>query len=299
MPGAAAGAVDETATEVHAPAMALAGEIARVIAAFERRLGARLCIYDYDGAFRAYLPPDRTHHDHPLCRHVNRQGAPCSAFDRVEIERRLRADPEPFFKRCHAQIVEHVAPLRHGGRMVGAVLSGQFTLRALPEGLVESPTRLRLGAESRRQLNALPQLTPAEMEDLDLLMRAFAARLECLLDAALSQPAGPPRRRWTVENFLGRRGLLRSPLRDLARELGLSPERARHAVKELFGVGYAELLMRRRVDEAKRLLLHTDLTIAAIAERCGFSDASHLHRAFRRHERATPASLRGRAAPKP
>jgi AraC-like DNA-binding protein len=272
-------------------------EIARSIAAFERRLGARLCIYDYDGAFRAYLPPDRTHHVHPLCRHVNRQGAPCGAFDQLEIARRLRAHPEPFFKRCHAQIVEHVAPLRHAGRLVGAVLSGQFTVRSSPDGLVESPTRLRLGGESRRQLGALPQLSAVEMEELDLLMRAFAARLERLLESALEQPAGPPQRRWKIEHFLGRRGLLRSPLRDLARELGLSPERARHAVKELFGIGYAELLMRHRLDAAKRLLQHTDLTIVAIAERCGFSDASHLHRAFRRYERATPASLRRSAAP--
>jgi AraC-like DNA-binding protein len=283
--------------DVHAGRVDLAAEIARTIAAFERRLGVRLCIYDYDGALAPYLPPGRTHHDHPLCRHVIRQGGPCSVFDRIGVEKRLRAHPEPFFKRCHAQIVEHVAPLRHAGRLVGAVLSGQFTVREPPDGLVESPTRLRLGPESRRQLGALPQLSPAEMEELDLLMRAFAARLERLLESALDQPAGPPQRRWKIEHFLGRRGLLRSPLRDLARELGLSPERARHAVKELFGIGYAELLMRRRVDAAKRLLQHTDLTIVAIAERCGFSDASHLHRAFRKYERATPASLRRSDAP--
>src|SRR4051812_5278604 len=102
-------------------------QVAALITSFERRLQARICVYDYVGTVRPWLPPDRTFHGNPLCRHVIRQGAPCTAFDRLEVERRLCLHPQGFFKRCHARIVEHVTPLTVGGVLVGAILCGQYT----------------------------------------------------------------------------------------------------------------------------------------------------------------------------
>ena len=57
--------------------------------------------------------------------------------------------------------------------------------------------------------------------------------------------------------------------------------------------GIAELLARRRLDAAYELLTQQpDLTIAEVAERCGFGDAGTLRSRFRREFALSPSQLR-------
>jgi AraC-like DNA-binding protein len=67
--------------------------------------------------------------------------------------------------------------------------------------------------------------------------------------------------------------------------------------KQTMGVTFGRFRARTRLSLAAQLLLTTDLTIAAVAEQAAFVDSSHLHRAFFRHYRCTPAQYRqnGRA----
>ncbi len=51
-------------------------------------------------------------------------------------------------------------------------------------------------------------------------------------------------------------------------------------------------LVERRIEEAKRLLLQSDIPIAEIGQQCGFADQSHLTRVFRTATGATPARWR-------
>ena len=54
--------------------------------------------------------------------------------------------------------------------------------------------------------------------------------------------------------------------------------------------------MRRRIEEACRLLHHSDLSIEQIAERTGFCDRGHFTRVFRTLRRIGPATFRKRNA---
>ena len=49
-----------------------------------------------------------------------------------------------------------------------------------------------------------------------------------------------------------------------------------------------------RLEEARRLLTETDATIAAIAERCGFSSANYFALFFKRETGLTPTAWRMR-----
>ncbi|MFH9420712.1 helix-turn-helix domain-containing protein [Streptomyces sp. NPDC017529] len=51
-------------------------------------------------------------------------------------------------------------------------------------------------------------------------------------------------------------------------------------------------LVRLRIEEAERLLLATDFTVARIAARCGFADPGALSKAFLRHTGARPSAYR-------
>ena len=70
-------------------------------------------------------------------------------------------------------------------------------------------------------------------------------------------------------------------MEDLARAVGLHPKYAATRFREVCGMTPWQYLTRLRVAEAQRLLLTTDLTILAIAERSGFGSQARFYAAFR------------------
>ncbi|MFI6166475.1 helix-turn-helix domain-containing protein [Nocardia sp. NPDC051052] len=81
-------------------------------------------------------------------------------------------------------------------------------------------------------------------------------------------------------------------LADIADEVHLSARHFLQVFKEVTGTTPYRHLSRLRIDEAKRLLRDTDLTLGQIAARCGFADASALSTAFLRHTGARPSAFR-------
>ena len=58
------------------------------------------------------------------------------------------------------------------------------------------------------------------------------------------------------------------------------------------------MLMRLRLDEAKRLMSSTDLTFAEISDRLGYCNAAYFTNIFRDSEGATPREWRKRQQPR-
>jgi AraC family transcriptional regulator len=80
-------------------------------------------------------------------------------------------------------------------------------------------------------------------------------------------------------------------LADLANVAALSPIHFARQFKKTTGRSPHQYLLHARVETAKRLL-RTDLSIAEIACRCGFSHQEHLTRIFGRFVGVTPAAYR-------
>lgn len=90
-----------------------------------------------------------------------------------------------------------------------------------------------------------------------------------------------------------RENLHREITRDeTAQHAGISPGHFSHLLKERTGRSFTELLRQCRVDLACELLLHTEETLAAIADRCGFCDQSYFTRVFRDVKGLTPGQFR-------
>ena len=69
---------------------------------------------------------------------------------------------------------------------------------------------------------------------------------------------------------------------------GKSPSTLNRLFLAIFGKSPIDYLIERRLDEAEILCTSTCDTLAKIAARCGFADASHLLRTFHRHGRPLP-----------
>lgn len=77
-------------------------------------------------------------------------------------------------------------------------------------------------------------------------------------------------------------------LNDLAAIVQLSPYHFLRLFKQSTGVTPHQYILRSRIDRAKSLLQHSQLTIADIASRTGFCDQSHLTRQFKQLTGMTP-----------
>lgn len=127
-------------------------------------------------------------------------------------------------------------------------------------------------AALRRRLELTPNASQPTNADSQL-----AARYRALVEASYRSPWG---------------------IADYANKLCISPERLRVACVRTTGSSPLALLNARRLLEAKRSLLYTSMSIALIAESCGFPDPAYFSRFFARSTGHSPRAyrLRKRAA---
>jgi AraC-like DNA-binding protein len=64
--------------------------------------------------------------------------------------------------------------------------------------------------------------------------------------------------------------------------------------RNTMGMTFGQFCLKSRLTHAARLLLSENLPIGAIADRTGFADSSHLHRAFTKQHGCTPGVYRAR-----
>jgi len=86
-------------------------------------------------------------------------------------------------------------------------------------------------------------------------------------------------------------------LRDVARELGMTPAHLTTVVRRRTGRAVGEWIIERRMAEARALLAETDLPIAEVARRVGMHDAGYFSRLFGRTHGTSPRNWRNRPAP--
>jgi AraC family transcriptional regulator len=82
------------------------------------------------------------------------------------------------------------------------------------------------------------------------------------------------------------------PLKEVARECGLSVGHFSHAFRRTLGVAPHKWLIEQRVVLSKEKLRDDGLSLSDVAMECGFSDQSHLTRVFRQTVGASPGAWR-------
>jgi two-component system response regulator YesN len=81
-------------------------------------------------------------------------------------------------------------------------------------------------------------------------------------------------------------------LQEVADAVCLSPSYLGSMFRDSLGVSYVKYLTSLRIDEAKRLLRMTDLSIVYIAQKVGYPNVTNFYRHFQRMEGKTPTTYR-------
>ncbi|MDF1567333.1 MAG: helix-turn-helix domain-containing protein [Spirochaetaceae bacterium] len=95
--------------------------------------------------------------------------------------------------------------------------------------------------------------------------------------------------RFMRENFYER-----ISLKDVAAQVGLSPDYFGKFFRQEIGRSFSEFLNGLRIEEAKRLLANSTASLGDIGYACGFEDQSYFTRVFRKSVGTTPSMYRER-----
>ncbi|MGC4073927.1 MAG: AraC family transcriptional regulator [Nibricoccus sp.] len=93
--------------------------------------------------------------------------------------------------------------------------------------------------------------------------------------------------RWILNHLSNNRAVS-----DAARTIGVSRPQLYRLISQVRGCSPRRLLLRLRLQTAKRLMAESDLKLDSVARECGFSDASAFCRAFRAVDGCSPTKWR-------
>lgn len=82
-----------------------------------------------------------------------------------------------------------------------------------------------------------------------------------------------------------------------AAHLGISKDSLNTAVRKVLQQSPHQYIQSRLINEAKTLLLNSDLKVSEIAYKLGFSDAAYFNRFFHRHNQISPGKFRSQNLP--
>lgn len=179
--------------------------------------------------------------------------------------------------------------------------SGQQFLRASPLFFphLHPPTLIVSDADAAAPMRTLLDLEREYVGALPGRAEMLRAHLQVLLItlARLVSPAGDAETRHSsllrefdalVEAEHGRK----TSLSTLAAHLAVTSGHLNAVVRHATGATAGAFVRERIVLEAKRLLLHSDLSVAEIAAQLGFDDPSYFGRFFRRYTGESPGGFR-------
>jgi AraC family transcriptional regulator len=95
-----------------------------------------------------------------------------------------------------------------------------------------------------------------------------------------------------IEDFIDQELASNFGLVDLAALVGYSPDHFARLFKPAFKQSPYQYVLGRRIEKAKAMLRDESLSIAEIAEACGFSNQGHLTTQFKRRTGVTPGAYR-------
>lgn len=151
---------------------------------------------------------------------------------------------------------------------------------------VSGPLSAWLANRMLREFLSQDDVAPLAIEGVVLEMLAESARSS--EDRASNAPAWLKRVRELLEaSYLDTPGLS-----NLASVAGVHPVHLSREFHRHYRMTIGEYIRKRRVERASELLSKSELSLAEIANTCGFSDQSHFCALFRKHCGVTPAKFR-------
>lgn len=261
---------------------------------FHRITGIRITVFDAELNELVSYPEQCA----PFCRLIRAhpQGrAACARCDR-EACAIAAGENRTHIYRCHAGLTEAVTPLYVGKVLVGYLLFGHvFGYDSREEGWQEIRrccSGYGIDPEVLRQAcRGCTHVSRDYIQSAARILHATASHLVQQRMATLREDSDAAR----LDAYLCAHFTRDHTSQSLCKQLSLGRSRLYKLSQQLYGCGIQQQIRRLRMDRAKALLLdHPDMSIAAIAEDCGYTDYNYFITVFSRTVGQSPGKFRSR-----
>lgn len=260
--------------------------------AVEQQYALYITIHDHTGSLLLsdgmMLRPQGNIHRCDFCTYNrHHHGDECVDHCRWQIAAEAARSGKPFISRCHAGAVELVLPLLRSGKHLATIFAGTFRdpELKLPSSCPKELDQLYNSLPVWRPNNVALYLREMEMLGTTLLSLAENERFS-------SGNTGHGRKALIEEFFRFNLSTPKLGLKNLADKLELSQSRTSHILQQEFNQSFSQLLNQVRIERVCQLLSSTEMTLAKIAQLCGFRNEYYLSRVFRRETGMPPGSYR-------
>lgn len=213
-------------------------------------------------------------HANPYCMAVKaRRGDVCLAH---QVKIRHDGREEPYVIECHAGVREYIFPVYRGEDFFGYVaVSGYLGGGGIvPDGTHHRLPSLKEGDIPTALADTLVPPLVSMLRELFLMTEKLGESEENMMSQYLAEN----HTNITFDNF--------------CRHFSRSRSYMSHKFKSMFGTSFADYCNALRLEDARRMLLHTDEGVTDIALCAGFGDVSYFIRLFKEKYGASPLKYR-------
>lgn len=251
-----------------------------VLADFYRITGIRLTVFDEQ--LREILSyPAEAPAFCSLIRSAEAGTRACACSDR-EGCRRAQQLGQVWIYRCHAGLTEAAVPLYVSSTLVGFLLFGHLLpYPSFEEGWPLIEQRCGAYGLDRRALKEACRENPIRSEDYirsaARILQATASYLILQRIATVREDTDAAR----LDAYLSRHFTEALSSQSICKALGIGRSKLYQLSDQLYGCGISQRIRRLRMELAARLLLEQPkLSIAQVAERCGYADYNYFISSF-------------------
>ena len=190
--------------------------------------------------------------------------------------------------KCHAGLIEAVAPIKENERIIGYMMFGQVTDNRDKEGFCEQMRDLCKAYEIDKDLDkSIKKIKYKNNKQILAAAKILDALTEYILLKEMVRFSGKQLID-EIENFIDNHIGEEITVERLCNEFKISRTRLYEIMKKYVGEGVASFIKNKRLAKAKLLIRTTDLKIPEISYAAGFSDYNYFLRVFKKEFGISP-----------
>jgi AraC-like DNA-binding protein len=263
-------------------------QIVSILCELHNISGFRVSLHGTDFEEIAAYPTERL----PFCSAIQKSAkeyAKCVACD-SDACRRVEASGETLIYKCRYGLTEVICPLYNFGTLTGYIMMGQTGDEKIDTGaLVDALTKINTDKEEAIELvGKITRIASCKLSSFVRIMTICAEYMTLTNAIPSRSPRIPELAKIYMHEHFGEK----ITIKDICKVLGCSKSALLTSFKAEYGTTLNSYLCAIRIEEAKRLLKTTNMTISAVAEATGFYDQSYFSKVFSSKLDITPSDYR-------
>ncbi len=261
-------------------------DIISVLSELHNISGFRISLHGMDFEEIAAYPESAL----PFCAFVHgRKGehARCQKSD-ADACKKVRESKHALIYKCRYGLTEVICPLHTLGSPAGYLMMGQARDENVDEKKLSEMLSL-IDAENPEELiETVPKISYEKTLSFSKIMTICAEYMTLVNALPGNKPSTAELTRLYIhENFREK-----ISMKDICTALGRTKSAICPAFKEKYGVTVMDYLTELRIEEAKKMLSQTDMTVGEISDEIGFADTSYFSKVFLKVVGVSPSQYR-------